>query len=123
MSDFYTGMATRLNAIKGSTRTAEAYCRQTEPEGCVFYEMLLVVQRQLNDAIAFYRNDVPACDRESIERMVDSEGAVKVGRSMGSDEVFCEWFRCGACDESEISRIMLYCPKCGKRIDWVGVEA
>lgn len=78
---FFKQMATRLNAIKDIARTTERYCLQDEPEGCVLYEHLLNLLRNVEGAVSFYKNEVPATDRQSIIRMMDVD--------MGNDKCTC----------------------------------
>lgn len=33
--------------------------------------------------------------------------------SIGKDELYCEWFKCPKCSESNIAEFFNYCPDCG----------
>lgn len=48
-----------------------------------------------------------------------SEQTVKVKYS-SQDEVYAEWFECTECGCCDIMKDFVYCPICGKKINWTG---
>jgi hypothetical protein len=38
--------------------------------------------------------------------------------NVGKDEKWCEWYRCPACKEIDITAGSKYCPQCGIKLNW-----
>lgn len=41
---------------------------------------------------------------------------------VGLDDCYCNWYRCPNCSKDFINRDHHYCPRCGEKIEWDGVE-
>jgi len=37
---------------------------------------------------------------------------------VGTDEVYCDWFRCPKCGKDDIANFCNYCPTCGVKIEF-----
>lgn len=35
------------------------------------------------------------------------------------DELYCDWYKCRNCEETDIAEDFNYCPNCGVRINWI----
>lgn len=73
MDKFKTLMAVQLWSVRSLSHSMARYLETDEFEGCVLYENLLKLRSEVHAAIHTYMNDVPACDRDSIVRMVKSD--------------------------------------------------
>jgi len=52
------------------------------------------------------------------EGKMSKEVTITKAESMGKDEMYCEWFKCPECGDTNVAIDSKYCPECGAKITW-----